>query len=104
MDFGSGVLVAKTPVDLGLSLISLQFQRMDLAAERFLIGDALPQTATGEDAELDLRHIQLTAVLGTPKEFDVHFGNFAYTEQVLPPDQGLPSEILGWSRTSRTKT
>ena len=55
LEFGSGVLDAKTPVGLGLSLISLQFQGMDLAAERFLIGDALPEAAAGEDAELDLR-------------------------------------------------
>jgi len=55
LEFGSGVLDAKKPVDLGLSLISLQFQGMDLAAERFLIGDALPEATAGEDAELDLR-------------------------------------------------
>ena len=36
MEFGSGVLDAKTPADLGLSLISLQFLGMDLAAEKFL--------------------------------------------------------------------
>jgi len=36
LEFGSGVLDAKTPADLGLSLISLQFLGMDLAAEKFL--------------------------------------------------------------------
>ena len=52
------------PIDLGSGLISFQFQGMDFAAGGFIIGDALLQTATGEDAELDLRHIQPTAVLG----------------------------------------
>ena len=56
MELGSGVLDAETPVDSGLSFVALLFQGLDLAAEGFLIGDALFEAAAGEDTEFDLRH------------------------------------------------
>ena len=56
MELGSGVLDAETPVDAGLSFVALLFQGLDLAAEGFLIGDALFEAAAGEDTEFDLRH------------------------------------------------
>ena len=65
MEFGTGVLDAEAPVDAGLSFVSFQFQGVDLPAEGFLVGEALPEATAGEDAELDLRHIQPTAVLGS---------------------------------------
>ena len=63
MEFGSGLLDAKSPVDAGLSLVSLLFQGQDLPAEGFLVGETLPQAVDREKtAELDLRHIQPTAM------------------------------------------
>ena len=56
MEFSSGVLDAETPVDAGLSLISLQFQGVDFPAEGCLVRETLPEATAGEDAELDLRH------------------------------------------------
>ena len=56
MEFGPGVLDAEAPVDFGLSPVPLLFQDVNLRAERFLVGEALFETAAGYDAELDLRH------------------------------------------------
>ena len=64
MEFSSGVLDAETPVDAGLSLISLQFQGVYFPAEGCLVRETLPEATAGEDTELDLRHIQPAAVLG----------------------------------------
>ena len=65
MEFGSGILDAEAPVDAGLSFVSLQFQGVDLPAEGFLVRETLPEATAGEDAELDLRHIQPAAMLGS---------------------------------------
>ena len=48
-------LDAEAPVDGDPRLVSLQFQGVDLPAERFLVGEPLPQAGTGQYAELDLR-------------------------------------------------
>ena len=64
MEFGSGVLDAEAPVDPGLSLVPLLLQGLDLPAERILAGETLLEVTAGEDAELDLRHVQPTAVPG----------------------------------------
>ena len=64
MEFVSGVLDAKAPVDATLSFVPLQSQGLDLSAEGCLVGETLPETDAGEDAELDLRHIQPAAMLG----------------------------------------
>ena len=53
---GKPTWMPKTPVDAGLSLVSLLLQGLDLPAERFLVRETLPEAAAGEDAELDLRH------------------------------------------------
>ena len=63
MEFGGGIEDAKAPVDAGFSLVPLQFQGMDLSAERFLVWETLSEATAREDAELDLRHIEPTAVL-----------------------------------------
>ena len=64
MAFGPGIQNAEAPVDAGLSLVPLVFQGLDLAAEGCFVGEPLPQATAGEDAELDLGHVQPTAVLG----------------------------------------
>ena len=64
MELGSGVLDAETPVDASLSFVALLFQGLDLAAEGFLIGDALFEAAAGEDTEFDLRHVEPASMLG----------------------------------------
>ena len=38
-----------------LSLVSFQFQGLDLPAERFLVGETLPEATAGDNTELDLR-------------------------------------------------
>ena len=43
MEFGSGVLDAKAPVDPGLCFVPLLFQGLDLPTERFLVGETLTQ-------------------------------------------------------------
>ena len=60
----SGIKDPELPVDPGFSLVSLQFQSIDLAAKHFLIGDALLEATSGEDTEFNLRHIQPTPVFG----------------------------------------
>ena len=64
MELGSGAQYAEAPIDAGLSLVSFQFQGLDLPAERFLVRETLPEAAAGDNTELDLRHIQPTAMLG----------------------------------------
>ena len=65
MELGAGIEDVDAPVDAGLSLVPLQYQGMDLSAEGPLVGKALSETTAGEDAELDLRHIQPTPMLGS---------------------------------------
>lgn len=69
MELSAGIEDVKAPVDPGLSLVPLQFQGLDLPAEGFLIGETLSQATAGDDAELDLRHIQPTAMLGCVVKF-----------------------------------
>lgn len=64
MEFASGFQDATTPGDAGLVPISLQFQDMDLTAGGFLVRETVPEANAGENAELYLRHIWPTAVLG----------------------------------------
>ena len=64
VEFRPGVLNAEAPVDDGLGFISLPLQGVDFPAEGFLSRDSLPEAVAGEDAELYLRHIEPTAMLG----------------------------------------
>ena len=65
MEFGSGIRDPEAPVDAGLCFVSLQLHSANLSAERILVRDAPPETTAGEVAELDLRHVQPAAVLGS---------------------------------------
>ncbi len=62
MVFRPGVLDAETPVDDGPGLIALPLQGMDPPAEGFVVREPLPQAAAGDDAELNFRHTEPTAV------------------------------------------
>ena len=64
MEFGAGIEDVEAPVDAGLSLVPHLFHGLDLPAERFLVGETLSEATAGEDAELDLRHIEPAAMLG----------------------------------------
>ena len=64
MEFGSGVLDAEAPVDAGLSFVALHFEGLNLSAESLLVGETSAEATAGEDAELDLRHVQPAAMLG----------------------------------------
>ena len=64
MEFGPGVLGGEAPVDDRLGLVAFLFQSMYLPAETVLFRAPLPEAAAGYDAELDLCHIQPTAMLG----------------------------------------
>ena len=55
MESGPGVPDAEAPVDHGLCVVSLLFQRVDLPAEGLLVRVPLPESSAGEDAEFDLR-------------------------------------------------
>ena len=64
MELPPGVLGSKPPVDGGSGGISLLFESLDLPIKGNLVGDTLPQAGSCQDTELDLRHIEPTAVLG----------------------------------------
>ena len=64
MEFGYGILGGETPVDDGLGLFALPLQGTDIVVEAVLVRVPLSQAAAGYDAELNLRHIQPTAMLG----------------------------------------
>ena len=64
MEFHPGILCVKPPMDGGLGGITLPLQGLDFPAEGGLVGDTLLEAATSQDAELDLRHVEPTAVLG----------------------------------------
>ena len=69
MEFGSGVLGVEPPVDGGSGDVSLRDEGLDLPPEGGFVGDALLEAAARQDAELYLRHIQPTAVLGGVVKF-----------------------------------
>ena len=64
MKFGSCVPGVEPPVDGGPGRIALLDQGLDFPPESLLAGDPLLQAGAGQDAELDLRHVEPTAVLG----------------------------------------
>ena len=68
MEFSSGVLGGEAPLDDRVGFIAFPVQSLDFPAEGFLVAQPLPQTVAGENAELDLRHIQPTPVLGREME------------------------------------
>ena len=65
MEFSPGILGGEAPVDDRTGLIALLFQGFDLPAKGVLVGEPLPETTAGDDAELDFRHIQPAAMLGS---------------------------------------
>ena len=64
MELPPGVLGSKPPVDGGLGGIALPFQGSDFPVESGLVGDTLSQAGSRQDAKLDLRHVEPTAVFG----------------------------------------
>ena len=58
----TSILDGKAPVDGGTSLIAFLFERMDMSPQVSLIRDTLSQTTTAEHAQLDLGHVEPTAV------------------------------------------
>ena len=59
-----GILRVKPPMDCGLGGIELPFQGLDFPAEGGLVRDAPPEAGASQNAELYLRHVEPTAVLG----------------------------------------
>ena len=64
MEFRPSILRAEAPMNGGSGGISLPFQGLDFPAEGGLVGDTPPQAGSRQDAELDLGHVEPTAVLG----------------------------------------
>ena len=64
MKFGSGILGVEPPVDGGFCGVALLLQSLDFLPEGLLVGKPLFEARGGQNAELDLRHVQPTAVLG----------------------------------------
>ena len=58
----TSILDGKAPVDGGTSLIAFLFERMDMSPQVSLIRDTLSQTTTAEHAQLNLGHVEPTAV------------------------------------------
>ena len=69
MKFGSGILGVEPPVGDGLGGVAFAYQGLDLPPESLLVGDPLPQAGAGQQAELDFRHVQPTAVLRRVLDF-----------------------------------
>ena len=64
VEFGSGIRGVEPPVDDGLGGVALGDQGLNLLPESILVGETLPEAATGQDTELDFRQVQPTSVLG----------------------------------------
>ncbi len=64
MEFRPSILGVEAPMDRGSGGVSLPLQGLNFSAEGSLIGDTPPQARSGQDAELDLRHVEPTAVFG----------------------------------------
>ena len=62
--FGSGILGIEPPVDGGFCGVALLLQSLDFLPEGLLVGKPLFEARAGQNAELYLRHIEPTAVLG----------------------------------------
>ena len=62
LKFSASILCGETPVNDGGSLVTLMFQRRDLSFQYHLVADSTVETLITEDAQLYLRHVQLTAV------------------------------------------
>jgi hypothetical protein len=54
----------KAPFDLGAGGIARFFPLLDFSRERLFLSDAPVQALATQDAQLDFRHIQPTAMLG----------------------------------------
>ena len=63
MKFGSCVPGVEPPVDGGSGGVALGHQSIDFPSEGLFAGEPLLQAGAGQDAELDLRHVQPTPVL-----------------------------------------
>ncbi len=68
MQFGPCILSTEPPIDSGFSSIALPLQGFDFPEEGALIGDTPLEATASQDTELDLRHIEPTAVLGSMVE------------------------------------
>ena len=103
MQYGSGVLGVELPVDGGPGGVAFRNQGLDFPPQCRLVGESLPEAGAGQYAELDLRQVQPTAVLGRVVKLQP-FGN--------PPRLGrrecLVQRAARWvfrlSRTTRTNS
>ena len=68
MEFASGVLGSEPPVNGGPCRVPLRHAGVDCSIEAVPVGIAAAQAGTRQHAELDLRHIQPTPVLGSVVE------------------------------------
>ncbi len=75
----SGLHRGESPVDGCVGLVALGLQGTNLSFEGFFIGNAASQTLFAEDAELNLRHVEPAAVLGSKMKLQV----FAYSPGLL---------------------
>ena len=62
MEFASGLLGAELPVDGYASRVALDLVSCDLALQG--VGVSALEAGTGQDTELNLRHVAPTGVLG----------------------------------------
>ena len=64
MEFHPGMLGSEAPVDDDSGRVALADQSCHFSAKGFRIGEPLAEATARQDAELDFRHIEPTAVLG----------------------------------------
>ena len=64
MEFDSGILSTEPPIDSGLSGVAFPLQDLDFPAKGSFVWNPSPEAGASQDAELDLRHVEPTTVLG----------------------------------------
>ena len=68
-ELDGGVGRAEVPVHLGLAVVSIPFQRCDLAAHRLDVGDASLQALTAQRNQLHSCNVESAAMLGRAVDF-----------------------------------
>ena len=90
MEFGASILGAETPVDVSLGDVASDLIGVDGDGQCHVVAVASPKTVSTQHAELDLRHVEPTGVLGGSGAF--------YGDQLSMPLVGRVKHLVGQDR------
>jgi len=99
VEFDSSILSGETPIDGSPALVALMLQGLNLLSESLFIDDATTQDPSPQVAELDLYHVEPTAVFGgvvklqTPGDAPSSSGREGLVERSSPPDATLQDRL-----------